>query len=105
MVPAKTSSSFGAGGMSLLQASVQYLLKEMVIPIPVSFVVQRHDKQVRLFQAYQYSKCVSLPCDGLAERSTHTVKDSSLHQKGLHIVRLAILHLFQQVTYDMAVTA
>ena len=81
----------------------------MVIAVPLPRLIQGHDEQIGLIQFQQdvvAARALGLAkSHGIAERRAKAVQDGRFEQKVLHVGRLPLKNLFDQVVQDVAMAA
>ena len=77
-------------------AHPEHVSKEVVIAIPLSPVIQRHNKEVAPLQRLQHFPALILIGDGVAQRPVQPGQYGGLQQEVAHILWLALQDLFDQ---------
>src|SRR5581483_1585161 len=96
------------GGWHLMQSLPQQISKEMVIAIPMSFVVQGNDEQVGALKSMQgFSPGNSgIKHNGITQGATQTVEDGGAQQERLNAFGLLLQHFFKQIIqHEMVATS
>src|SRR5437588_2652617 len=79
---AGTTMQFGhQRGLSLLEAALEHLCKQVVIAVPASLLVQRDHKQVGPVEGFQHRLAPLRAGDGVTERTTEALQDRGMQQK------------------------
>src|SRR5258708_29373788 len=65
-------------GLLCQQMRSEHVSKEVVIAIPVAFVIERNDKEVASLQGFQPRAAFFLTSDGIAQRTTQPVENGGL---------------------------
>ncbi len=78
----------------LLQSMLEQIRKQMMIPKPLSLVIQREYEQICFFKVIQYLLAVFLPSHSITQRPGKAVKDRSLDQKALDMFWLTVQNFF-----------
>src|SRR5215203_7446638 len=73
----------------LLQALAQHVHEEVMVTIPAPLVVQRNHEQVGALETLQCRLPISMSGNGVAQGSTHPIKDGGFEQEGTQLFRLA----------------
>ncbi len=76
-----------------------------MIAIPAPLVVQRHEKQIGALQGFQNLLAIVFTGQRITQRTGQLIQNGRFLQKRLHMRRLLMQHLFQQVIQHEAVAA
>ena len=87
------------------EAVLQQIAEQMMIAVPFSRYVERHDEQVGLVQVDQHLLPVGVPGQGVAQRTAQPLQDRSLQEEVMHIIRLPLQDLFYQIVLDVSLAA
>jgi hypothetical protein len=79
--------------------------KEVVIAIPMAFIIQRNDKQVASLQGLQHHFAVFPAGDCIAQRTAEPIEDGRLQQEAPYTFGLPLQDLFHQIVHDVTVIA
>ena len=87
------------------QPRLQHLREQVVVAIPMTVVIERHEEQVGPIKRLQHRPAVSASRDRIAERRIHTAENRGVQQEGAHLRRLVLQHLLDQVVDDVSVVS
>ena len=88
-----------------LQAVAQHFSKQVMIAIPLAFVVERDHKQVCSVEGFQCGLALLLTCHSITERAAKALQDAGVEQERLHRRGLLREHFLGEVVQDEAMTA
>src|SRR5262249_20777888 len=81
----------------------QHIAEEVVIAIPKTVIVERHDKQVRPLQRLERGPAGGASDDSITERRSHVAENRGSEQEVADLVGLTLEYLFDEVVHDKAV--
>src|SRR4051812_17611382 len=87
------------------RAGTQSIGEQVVIPVPLTAIVQRHHEQVRPLQRLEHLPSVSTAGHRVAQWTREPVQYRRLRQEVADVTRLTLQYLLDQVVDDVAVVA
>ncbi len=93
------------GGPLPDQPLSQRLRKEVVVPVPLTLMIQGDHEQVPLLQPLQHGLTIVLTGDRVAQGAAQPVQHGGLKEKTLHLLCLKLQYLLHQVVQDILMTA
>ena len=85
------------------QSRLQHLGEQVVVPIPMTVVIEGHEEQIGPVERLQHRSAVTASRDGIAEWRIHAAENRGAQQEGAHFRRLVLQHLLHQVVDDVSV--
>ena len=92
-------------GLLVREAGSKHIAEEVVVPVPLSAVVEGDKEQVRPLEGFEGRLGVAAARYCGAERRGQTVQDRGLEQERPDVVGLAVQDLVDEVVDDEAVVA
>jgi hypothetical protein len=92
-------------GLFLLQASLEQVGEQMVVPPPPAYLIERHQEQSRPLHLLQQGLAPGAAGDRVAQLAAEALQHGGLQQEGAHLVALLLEHLLGQEVQDEAVAA
>ena len=95
------------GGLLFLESVLQVAQqvgKQVMVSIPLPFVIQGYQKQVGAQQSFQHEMTVCTSGHRVAQITVQLVQDRRLQQETLHVIRLPAEDLLGQIAQYVAVT-
>src|SRR5438270_12081907 len=77
----------------------------MVITVPGTFIIERNEKQVGLFELLQHLLAPGLTGHSIAERPVQAIEDGGLQQERTDMLRLLAQHFFRLIIHDVAMAS
>ena len=92
-----------SAGLLAAQVRLQDVGEQVVVPVPVALVVQRHQEEVRALQPLEHRPAAAPLEDGVAQVAAEHVEDRCPFQEVADLVGLAGEHLVGEVVHDVAI--